>query len=128
MNALIRKEIRLILPAWIAALVLSVAPVWFISARNLVGWQNQGAAIACYCFALGAIFLGLATIGQECALGTFSFLLAQPVPRARIWRVKGCVLAGALISTLIGLLISYQIRVHQLPSEQVLRNMLLCGL
>ena len=86
MNALVRKEIRLILPAWTAALALAVAPVWFISVNDLVGWQHQGAAIACYAFALGAMLLGLAPYGQECGLGTFSLLLAQPVCRRRIWR------------------------------------------
>ena len=64
MNALVRKEIRLILPAWAAALVLAVAPVWFIPVNDLVGWQHQGTAMACYAFALGAILVGLAPYGQ----------------------------------------------------------------
>src|SRR5947208_8390668 len=125
MNALVRKEIRLILPAWAAALALAVAPVWFISVNDLAGWQPQGAAIACYAFALGAILLGLAPYGQECGLGTFSLLLAQPIPRRRIWRVKMVVAALGLMLVLMALAVSYRIRIQELPSREVVWHVLL---
>src|SRR5439155_9981809 len=129
MNALVRKEIRLILPAWAAALVLAVAPVWFIPVNDLVGWQYQGTAMACYAFAFGAILLGVAPYGQECGLGTFSLLLAQPVSRRRIWRVKMVVAAGALVLVLTALAVSYRIRIQELPSREVVWNVLLiCGM
>jgi alpha-tubulin suppressor-like RCC1 family protein/ABC-type transport system involved in multi-copper enzyme maturation permease subunit len=129
MNSLVRKEVRLILPAWAAALVLAVAPVWFVSVNDLVGWEHQGAAIACHAFALGAILLGLAPYGQECGLGTFSLLLAQPVARRRIWRVKIFVAAVGLVLALAALAVSYRIRIQQLPSREVVWHVLLiCGL
>ena len=124
MNALIRKEIRLILPAWIAAMMLAVVPVWFISVKSLLGGHQEGAAIASYAFAVGAIFLGLAPFGQECGAGTFSLLLAQPVTRRRIWRVKTAVAAVALILAMASLLLSYQIRIQGAPSREVLVLML----
>src|SRR5438034_1913486 len=129
MNALVRKEIRLILPAWTAALALAVAPVWFISVNDLVGWQHQGAAIACYAFALGAMLLGLAPYGQECGLGTFSLLLAQPVCRRRIWRVKMIVAAVGLVLVLTGLAVSYRFRIQELPSREVIWHVVwICGM
>ena len=80
MNALIRKEIRLLLPAWSPALLLAVGPVWLFSATDLVHWENELAGIVCYVFALAAILPSIALFGQEFTLGTFSVLLAQPVP------------------------------------------------
>lgn len=127
MNALIRKEIRLILPAWIAAMILSIAPVWFVSARYLVSLREEGAVNASLAFGIGAIFLGLAPFGQECGFGTFSLLLAQPVTRRRIWRVKIIVVAVAMILAMTALLLSYQIRTHLSSSIEILVLMLKVG-
>ncbi|MHB8520890.1 MAG: ABC transporter permease [Limisphaerales bacterium] len=88
MNALLRKEIRLILPAGIVAVVLATLQAWM---------PEPGAEFVLFAFGLGLISLGLAPFGQEFSSGTFSILLAQPVSRDRIWRTKVMVLTVALV-------------------------------
>lgn len=114
MNALIRKEIRLILPAWVAAVILATAPVWFMMLGLPVDWRAQ-AELAKFSVALGAIFLGLAPFGQECSFGTFSLLLAQPTCRRGIWTAKIAVVTAALVSVLAVFLLSYLIRMRVAP-------------
>jgi ABC-type transport system involved in multi-copper enzyme maturation permease subunit len=87
MSALVRKEFRLLLPAWIAALVAATLPLWF--RQNLL-WAPF--------FGLMAMFLGLAPFGQELSCGTFGLLLSQPEKRRRFWRIKTGLLALALLS------------------------------
>ncbi len=88
MNALVRKEFRLILPAWTVALVASAAgPVVL----------GTGHPVSVFAFWLGMAALGLAPFGREFSSGSFSSLLTQPVPRVRLWRAKiGCFIAVAL--------------------------------
>ena len=90
MNPLIRKEIRLLLPAWIAALVVATMPVW--------PGLDWGDAKPVLLIIFGAAILGLALspFGQEMSLGTFGLLLVQPEDRRRFWRVKTGLLAVAL--------------------------------
>ncbi|HEV2394681.1 MAG TPA: hypothetical protein VG146_20205, partial [Verrucomicrobiae bacterium] len=90
MNALLAKEIRLLLPAWGAALLLAVAPVW------LLEFDPHNAMLALGPFCIGTILLGLSSFGREVALNTFPLMLAQPSERARIWWTKVGVLAVAL--------------------------------
>jgi len=118
MNALIRKEIRLILPAWIAAMILATAPVWFMTLGSPVDWRTQG-ELAKFAVALGAIFLGLAPFGQECSSGTFSLLLAQPTPRRGIWGAKVAVVAAALVSVLAVFLLAHLIQMQVTPMRVV---------
>jgi len=47
MNTLLRKELRMLLPAWIAALAASTAPLW--SGRDFLEWWLP-------CFGLAALF------------------------------------------------------------------------
>ena len=54
MSVLVRKELRLLLPAWIAALAAGTMPVW-------VG--RDALAVAVLCFGLTALFLGLTPFG-----------------------------------------------------------------
>jgi hypothetical protein len=82
MNLFIRKELRLLMLPWFLALGVVVVPVW-VPLR--LGW-------------IGAIFLALASFGQELNHGTFSSLLAQSLARARIWWTKVALLGAALIS------------------------------
>jgi len=89
MNVLVRKELRLLLPAWIAALAAATLPVW--SGRNY-----QGATMPC--FAVAVLFLGLTPFGQEMSLGTFGLLLSQPEKRERFWRCKAGLLALTMLS------------------------------
>jgi hypothetical protein len=89
MNTLLRKELRLLLPAWIAALVAATVPLW--SGRFVLG-------LSVPCFGLAALFLGLTPFGQEMSCGTFGLLLSQPEKRQRFWRIKAGLLALALVS------------------------------
>jgi hypothetical protein len=91
MNTLLRKEFRLLLPAWIAALAAATLPLWF-------QWRNWVGPLAMSSFCLAAMFLGLAPFGQEMSCGTFALLLVQPEKRQRLWRVKAGLLAAALLS------------------------------
>lgn len=88
MNALVKKEIRLLLPSWIVAVLLAMVqgitrPYDFYVASLLF---------------FGLTIMALTTIGREASLSTFSSLLAQPMERTRIWQTKLSVLAIAFLS------------------------------
>src|ERR1017187_9189294 len=88
MNALVKKEIRLLLPSWIVAVLLAMVqgitrPYDFYVASLLF---------------FGLTIMALTTIGREASLNTFSSLLAQPAERIRIWKVKLSVLAVAFLT------------------------------
>lgn len=102
MNALIKKEIRLILPAWIAAMLLVILPIWIIPA-NLGSYRI-------YAFALGFLFLGLASFGQEFSFRTLSLSLSQPVSRHRFWLIKITTLIVAMVFVLLALVVSAEIQ------------------
>ena len=109
MNALFRKEIRLLLPAWIAAMLLAIAPTWFIPLH--VGHDDTAQAVIFGLFCLGALVLCLTPFGQEFSAGTFPQFLSQPVSRHRLWRVKAGVYFSAAFVALFGFSISYRLRV-----------------
>ncbi|HVU07284.1 MAG TPA: hypothetical protein VHG89_01930 [Verrucomicrobiae bacterium] len=102
MNALIKKEIRLILPAWIAAMLLVILPIWIIP-PNLDSYHI-------YTLALGFLFLGLASFGQEFSFRTFSLSLSQPISRRHFWLVKITTLIVAIMLILFAMLILAEIR------------------
>ena len=89
MNALLRKELRLLRPAWVAALAAATLPLW-------LGEYYVGLALPCYWLAI--LFLGLSSFGQEMSCGTFGLLLSQPEKRERFWRIKAGLLALASLS------------------------------
>jgi hypothetical protein len=116
MNPLVKKEIRLLLPAWIAAMLLAIAPVWIFGSFGLHFFGSFGLNdytnftwVPDSCFAFGVILLGIASFGQEFSSGTFAILLSQPAERHRLWFVKILVLAFAFILVLLALLVSWQI-------------------
>src|ERR1039458_3201163 len=91
MNVLIKKEIRLLLPSWIAAVLLAMVqgitrPYDFYVASLLF---------------FGLTIMALTTIGRESSLNTFSSLLAQPAERIRIWQTKLSVLAMAFLAVFL---------------------------
>ena len=91
-GALVAKEIKLLLPAYLAALLLTVAPMWIMPAnyfRDLV-------PLCAVLFLLGELVLAVTSFGREFSLGTFATLLALPVNRGRLWWTKVIVLATAL--------------------------------
>ena len=88
MNALVKKEIRLLLPSWAAAALLAMVqgvtrPYDFYVASLLF---------------FGLTIMALTTIGREASLNTFSSLLAQPAERMRIWQTKLSVLAAGFLT------------------------------
>jgi hypothetical protein len=87
MNALVKKEIRLLLPSFIVAVFLAMIqgitrPYDFYVASLLF---------------FGLTIMALTTIGRETSLNTFSLLMSQPAERMRIWQTKLSVLAGAFL-------------------------------
>src|SRR5580698_7481486 len=99
MNALVKKEIRLLLPAWTVAVFLAMVqaitrPYDFYVATLLF---------------FGLTLMALTTIGQETSLNTFSSLLAQPAERLRIWKIKLSVLAGAFLTVFAVWLVAFGI-------------------
>src|SRR6266704_6281186 len=98
MNALVVKEIRLLLPAYVMALLLAIVPIW------LLPGDPGAATIFSFCF--GTVILALSSFGREFALRTFPLLLAQPLERSRIWWTKIRVLAIAMFTVMAAWLLS----------------------
>ncbi len=96
MNALLRKEVRLLMPAWIAAMLQATLPSMLLIS---MGERMYGTEVLLYApFGFGVLLLALASFGQEFSAGTFSILLAQPVSRNKIWRIKISLLALAVFA------------------------------
>ena len=87
MNALVKKEIRLLLPSWIVAMLLALVQA---------STRPYDFYVACLLF-FGLTIMALTTFGRESSLNTFSLLLAQPAERLRIWHTKITVLAIAFL-------------------------------
>ena len=94
MNPLLKKEIRLILPAWGLAMMLALAPI-FLFRHDFLQFENMAPGW------FGILILCATSFGREFSLGTFSSLLAQPVPRRQYWVTKVGVLLAALVSVLV---------------------------
>ncbi|HEX7569166.1 MAG TPA: hypothetical protein VF492_01545, partial [Verrucomicrobiae bacterium] len=92
MNALVKKEIRLLLPSWIVAVLLAL-----VQAIARPYEKPYDFYVACLLF-FGLTIMALTTIGRETSLNTFSLLLAQPAERMRIWQTKLSVLAVAFLT------------------------------
>ena len=87
MSLLLRKEFRLLLPAWITALLAATTPLW---------WYGDLQSMTLVFFGAGILGLALSPFGQEIGFGTFGLLLVQPEERLRFWRIKTSWLALAL--------------------------------
>jgi hypothetical protein len=97
MKVLIKKEVRLLLPAWIVAVLLAMV---------------QGITRPYDFYVVSLLFFGLtimalSTIGRESSLNTFSSVLAQPTERIRTWQVKLSVLAAAFLTVFLVWLVAY---------------------
>lgn len=93
------KEVRLLFPAWLAAVVLVALPFGWVS--SMTGW-GQGRFGSSYLeigddfgllakgavFVLGILLLAVSVFGREIAGGTWQLFLTQPVSRAAIWNRK----------------------------------------
>jgi ABC-type transport system involved in multi-copper enzyme maturation permease subunit len=111
MSALVRKEFRLLLPAWIVALAAATVPLWFLRQTSPTLWLP--------CFGMALLFLGLAPFGQEISWGTFGLLLSQPEKRRRFWRIKAGLLALALLSVWALFVLCWQIASGHLERWQL---------
>ncbi len=96
MNALLKKEVRLLLPSWIPATVLALIAGCLMAIGPAHGLELSGWAG----LLLGAagLFLGLTTFGQELGGETLSQLLAMPAARQRLLAAKFSVLGIAVLS------------------------------
>ena len=99
MNPLVKKEIRLLLPSFIVAVLLAMVqaitrPYDFYIASLLF---------------FGLTIMALTTIGHETSLNTFSLLMSQPADRTRIWRTKLSVLAVAFLIVFVVWLVAFGI-------------------
>jgi hypothetical protein len=95
-NPFVKKEIRLLLPSWIAAMVLALLPAC-VRSTDFYIWTRDDDAIPLFLLFFGMATMALVSIGRECSLNTFSQLLSQPVERMRIWQTKLSVLAVAFL-------------------------------
>jgi ABC-type transport system involved in multi-copper enzyme maturation permease subunit len=93
MNPLLKKEIRLLLPSWLAILALEVLAPWFVKDSDIVFDYMPVVSF------FGTIILVIDSFGREFSPGIFTMLMSQPVERRQIWRTKMTVLflASALI-------------------------------
>ncbi len=97
MSPLVKKEIRLLLPSWIIALLLAL-----IQAIT----RPYDLYVVMLLF-VGMTMMALTTIGREISLNTFSAMLAQPAERTRIWQIKLSVLAVVFLITFGVWLLAY---------------------
>jgi len=90
MNPLLAKEIRLLLPAFVAALLLAIAPECLLRA------SPEPLGYAVHFYGLGIALLALSSFGREFGLKTFALILTQPFSRRQMWWTKVAVLACAV--------------------------------
>jgi len=105
MNTLVKKEIRLLLPAFVGALALAILPIWIVpyDPWNRNSWPA-------YLYLFGTVMLALSSYGREIGLKTLPFILAQPLERARIWWTKVAVLAVSVAMVFDAWLVSGSLR------------------
>jgi ABC-type transport system involved in multi-copper enzyme maturation permease subunit len=106
MNTLVKKEIRLLLPAFVGALALGIVPIWLVRYER---W-NPNPQWPFYLCLFGIVLLALSSFGRELGLKTLPFILTQPVERARMWRTKIKVLAVSVAVIYIAWLVSGNLR------------------
>jgi hypothetical protein len=111
MNALIRKEVRLLFPLWSVALVLFATPA-VLSRMDAA----PGASILLMAGAAIPFVMALGTFGREFSNGTFAGLMALPVSRSRLWWIKIIVLAGALLSIGCVWWVSFSVSAERWPT------------
>ena len=106
MNALLKKEIRLLLPGFVLGLLLAFS-VWLMPARSVTDLRLGLIALPCLCCPAVVLMMILESFGHELSAGTFSLLLSHPVPRRRMWWTKTLLLATAVLLIWLVWCISY---------------------
>ncbi|HMJ90081.1 MAG TPA: ABC transporter permease subunit [Candidatus Acidoferrum sp.] len=99
MSPLVRKEVRLVLVPAVLALFMAVLPAI---------WNTYGAGIGVAGFALAMLIAGVSSFGRELNAHTFSSLLALPVERRHVWRLKSLLLLALLAIGAVILWLSFQ--------------------
>ena len=96
MNALVRKEVRLLLPSFSIGLLLALS-IWLFPENPSLGldFDMSLGVLAFMVSPAMLVMMTLGSFGRELSAGTFSFLLSQPVPRSRVWWTKTVILALA---------------------------------
>jgi len=114
MNALVRKEIRLLLPSFVAALLLSLS-IWLMPNRPnpTSGWQTFITVMPFLLCPAMALMMALESFGRELSAGTFPQLLALPVSRPRIWNTKTALLGIALLTVLTAWVVSFALHFRE---------------
>ena len=96
MNAHVRKEIRLLLPAFTVACASALANLCLpFQADGLNSLWYVLPFVACPACIL---MMALGSFGAEMDSGTFAMLLTQPVPRQKTWNLKLSLLALAFLA------------------------------
>jgi hypothetical protein len=96
MNALVKKEIRLLLPNFVIACVLALAGCFFPNNPDSL-LNSITYFIGCVVCPAAAIMLALSSFGAEVGSGIFTNLLALPVSRLKIWETKIALLIAAML-------------------------------
>ena len=103
MNALIRKEVHLLLPGLLTGLLTILAALLLLASSTP---ESTFAISLCMFLVLlcpaVVLITALGSFGNEFSLGTFSILLTQPVPRARIWWTKTLLSAATALLIWLG--------------------------
>jgi len=107
MNALVKKEVRLLLPGGCAVLLMETLLPWVYQDADYVFSYTPVA------FFLGLIILTVDAFGREFSLGTFQSLMSQPIERQKIWRTKITLLMLAVGLITLAYFASCGLRVHQ---------------
>lgn len=99
MNAIIKKERRLLRPTFVATVAITVASA-------LIFNGSEASDIVMIVFAVGAGLMAASVFGSEFNARTMLLLLSQPVPRHQIWQEKMRELGLELAASFVVLLIS----------------------
>jgi ABC-type Na+ efflux pump permease subunit len=108
MNPLVKKEIRLLLPAWTIAMLLAIVPVWFTPFWSEV--SGPFTSVICQFFAIGFLLFNITSFGQELSSGSFASLLSLPMERRSIWTIKTTALAVGSSLILFAWVVSVMMR------------------
>jgi hypothetical protein len=97
MNARLIKETRDLLPIFVGSLLLIAAPYLI--------WRGWAGDLGCVVFGLACAVLGGSSFGNEFQHRTLSVLLSQPIARSVMWREKMLILGGAMLASLLVLVV-----------------------
>jgi ABC-type transport system involved in multi-copper enzyme maturation permease subunit len=127
MNPLVKKEIRLLLPGFLASLMMALA-IWLVP-QDLDSKSFFIKILVIFPFLFCPVMvtmMALGAFGREFSSGTFSMLMAQPVPRARIWSAKTLPLAVMVTLVWFVWCISYMLHNPGNQATEDLQGMEIC--